>query len=193
MHKFTLFCLSIYLLFFISCDENSIQKHSNNKIQPTDKTFDLTGIFNQRYKFSVNKTRIKLTTNKPIIIVNLFKPSCQPCIQQMKNLDQLQKEYHQNIFTLSLSIKETKQKELLALLATYNLHYFIANFTQESKRLATLLKKQVIKSNAYTLPLTIIYLKGKYFTHYEGVIPLEMMRYDLAEAQKNLKSKKLME
>ena len=195
MHKNTLF-LSFFLLIFVSCNEKRIKEENNisnqkiNHRNTIDKTFDLTGIFNQHYKVSIQENKIKINTNKPITIINIFNPFSTLSYTHMKSLNQLQKEYHQNIFTLSLSLEDTTKKRLLELTATYNLNYLIVNTTPESKNLAILLKKQISYTKNYILPLTIVYLKGKYFTYYEGIVPLEMMRYDLTEAEKNLKSKK---
>ena len=41
----------------------------------------------------------------------------------------------------------------------------------------------------FPIPLTVMYVDGKYFTHYEGSVPAEMIEYDIQQAQKQLKSK----
>ena len=41
----------------------------------------------------------------------------------------------------------------------------------------------------FPIPLTVIYVEGKYFTHYEGSVPVEMIEYDIQQAKKQLKAR----
>jgi len=38
----------------------------------------------------------------------------------------------------------------------------------------------------FSIPLTVMYLNGEYFTHYEGSVPVEMIEYDIQQAKKQL-------
>ena len=73
-------------------------------------------------------------------------------------------------------------------MAQQQINYFISN-TKENDTFAMRLADQLQLDENFSIPLTVIYLNGEYFTHYEGAVPVEMIEYDIQQAKKQLKSR----
>jgi hypothetical protein len=73
-------------------------------------------------------------------------------------------------------------------MAKNQVNYFISNGVNNDAY-ANLLANTLHLPNNFSIPLTVMYVKGEYFTHYEGSVPVEMIEYDIQEAKKQLKSR----
>lgn len=195
MHNFKLFFLFISLIFLYSCSEKST-KEEDKKISILEKSpniedkeiFNLTNQLKQRYTLTIQDKNVFLSTTKPILIINIFNALSIPSISQIKHLNLLQKEYSKKVFTLSFS-NSLQNNKTLEFIEKNKINYFFAKELKEYSKIYSLLVHRLNLSNSFKLPLTIIYIKGNYFTHYEGIIPIEMMRYDIEEAKRILKIK----
>jgi hypothetical protein len=73
---------------------------------------------------------------------------------------------------------------LEAFLKKQTINYFISNSQENDTFAVELLKGLNIEEN-FQLPLTILYKNGKYYAHYEGAVPIEMIEYDIKKAMEN--------
>lgn len=101
--------------------------------------------------------------DKPVILINLFQPECHACKTQMKYLTKLAKKYKNKLQIITLSDPMEKVDN--------------ASFSEYIKTTLGLSPK-------LTTPLSILYKDGRYYTHYEGLVPVEMLQYDIAQAIK---------
>ncbi len=126
---------------------------------------------------------------KPIVIVNLFATWCPPCIGEIAYLNDLQKKYKTNLFIAGILTHDTiDQPALETFMAKQQINYFISN-TPYNDTFASLLAQTLHLPENFSIPLTVMYVEGEYFTHYEGVVPVEMIEYDIQQAKKQLKSR----
>jgi hypothetical protein len=92
-----------------------------------------------------------------------------------------------DLLLAGILIHDTINKsELKSFIAKHEIKYFISNSTHNND-FASLIAKTLHLSNNFSIPLTVMYVEGKYFTHYEGSVPIEMIEYDIAQARKTLK------
>ena len=194
MNKVILFFLFLSLIFTVSCNKSEKQQDMvlNQETQgnnATIKIVDLTGIFNSRYTLKISEKKVLLSQRKPIVMMTFFSPFSPSSLAQMHHLNRLQKTYHKNMFTVAFSNK-IEDKKLLDLVTNNNFNYFFVKSTKETLTLSTQLMQNINKKDTNIRPLTIIYLKGVYFSHYQGIIPPEMIEFDINEALKILKSQK---
>jgi hypothetical protein len=73
-------------------------------------------------------------------------------------------------------------------MAKQEVNYF-TSYTKENDLFAYLLVQELHLDENFSIPLTVIYVDGAYFTHYEGIVPVEMIEYDIQQAKKQLNSR----
>jgi hypothetical protein len=108
-------------------------------------------------------------------------------VGQLSYLNDLQKKHEKDLFVTGVLTHDSIDETLLkTFLAKNQLDYFISN-SPHNDAFATLLANTLNLTENFPIPLTALYVNGKYFTHYEGVVPVEMIEYDIQQAQKTLK------
>ena len=139
------------------------------------------------YKVTISDEKVILHENaKPIVLINLFATWCPPCVGQLAYLNDLQKKHEKDLFIVGVLTHDTiDEPQLKTFLIKNDLNYFISN-SPYNDAFASLLASTLKKPENFDIPLTAIYVNGQYFTHYEGVVPVEMIEYDLKQAKKQL-------
>ena len=153
-------------------------------------TFMLLNTKSKSHKVTLSNDQIIFQNNsKAIVLVNLFATWCPPCIGELSYLNTLQKKYSNDLFLVGILTHDYIDiPSLESFIAKHEINYFISNSPHNnafSGRLATTLH---LPQN-FSIPLMVMYVDGKYFTHYEGAVPVEMIEYDIEQAQKQLKLK----
>lgn len=112
-----------------------------------------------------------------VVLLDFWATWCPPCRAEIPHLANLQKKYHDQFAVLALLMEEDKKNsDLQEFKDEFGINYTIFN-GPENYRLSDALGG--IKS----LPTMIIYdPKGKYFNHYLGAIPEEMIEKDIQRA-----------
>ncbi len=159
---------------------------TQKKVIPTN-TFMLQSLEDNTRTITIKENRCSIKeSDKAITILTFFTTWCPPCMTQLSYLDDLQKRYTKDMLLYAILIDDPIQKNTLKALLLQK-HIFC--FTAYGKENAFLAKKIVTDLQLpknFSIPLTVIYVKGNYFTHYEGIVPIEMIEYDIKEAQKLL-------
>ncbi len=139
------------------------------------------------YKVTITNEKVIFHENaKPIVLINLFATWCPPCVGQLAYLNDLQKKHEKELFIVGVLTHDAIDEPLLkTFLAKNSLNYFISN-SPYNDAFSTLLASTLHLPENFDIPLTAIYVEGKYFTHYEGVVPVEMIEYDIQQAKKQL-------
>jgi len=150
-------------------------------------TFTLQSLEDNIYTVTINDNRCSIKeSDKAITILTFFTTWCPPCMTQLSYLDDLQKRYTKDMLLCAILINDPIQKNALkALLLQKHIFCFTA-YGKENTFLAKKITTNLQLSKNFPIPLTVIYVKGNYFTHYEGIVPIEMIEYDIKEAQKLL-------
>jgi len=151
-------------------------------------TFTLDDAKGQRYKVTISNEKVFFHDNtKPIVLINLFATWCPPCVGQLAYLNDLQKKHDKDLFVTGVFTHDSVDEALLkTFLAKNEINYFVSN-SKHNDAFATLLTRTLQLPENFSIPLTVLYVNGKYFTHYEGVVPVEMIEFDIQQAQKILK------
>ncbi len=154
-------------------------------------TFILFNTKNKCHKVTlIGEEAIFHNNTKKIVLINLFSTWCTPCIGQLSYFNGLQKKYSHTLLILGvLSHDSINSPSLKSFIARHEINYFISNSPHNNafgEKLADILH---LPEN-YSIPLSIMYVEGKYFTHYEGIVPVEMIEYDIQQAKKQIKSNK---
>jgi len=176
--------------------KKTVSQETTQRIQdkPRTTTVHLTDTFTlsnlKKENFTVTITNKKLTfkeSTKAITLVSFFATWCPPCLYQIPYFNDLQKKYSNNLLIASILIHDTiKQEELKSFIAKNQINYYLS-YNNQNNDLASLVAKTLHLSKDFSIPLTVMYVEGKYFTHYEGIVPIEMIEYDIQQAKKTLK------
>lgn len=142
----------------------------------------------QSLEVTVTGQKVMLDHKKhAIVIFNLFATWCQPCIGEIAYLNDLQKKYRKSVFIAGILTHDSIERAALeTFIAKHHINYLISNSLQNDA-FAALLARTVGLPENFSIPLIVMYADGEYFTHYEGSVPVEMIEYDIKQAQKQLK------
>jgi len=150
--------------------------------------FTLSDDQNHSYTVQVFQKSIAIKEeSRPITLLTFFATWCPPCVANIPYFNDLEQKYNDKVFISSVLIHDTIKPELFqAFLNTHEMRYFVSN-SLDNEHFASLLTKTLGLPENYSIPLTILYVHGKYFTHYEGAVPVEMLEYDIRQAIQTLK------
>jgi len=128
---------------------------------------------------------------QPIIMVNLSSTWCPPCRGQVPHLSSLQKKFKKNLFILTALVHDDiKENELKKLIISEKAEFFISTNQEENEKFENMIIKKLGISDKLKLPLMVLFENGKYFTHYEGSMPEEMIESDLKQLLEKQKNRK---
>lgn len=161
---------------------------SNTKYLVLSDTFSLYNLKDTHYTVTVSNQKVTFKENtKAINLITFFATWCPPCLADIPYMNDLHKKYQKDLLISGILIHDDiKQPALKSFLAKHNVKYFISNSTHNND-FASLVAKTLHLPHNFSIPLTVMYVEGEYFTHYEGCVPVEMIEYDIQQALKTLK------
>ena len=151
-------------------------------------TFILNDSKNTHYTVTVSNQKVTFKENtKAITLVTFFTTWCPPSLADIPYLNDLHKKYKKDLLVTGILIHDNMTKPAFnSFLAKHNINYFISHSTHNND-FASLVAKTLHLPHNFSIPLTVIYVEGEYFTHYEGCVPVEMIEYDIQQALKTIK------
>lgn len=158
-------------------------------ISPSEKSvFTLSDDQSHSYSVQVFQDGIKIKEEKrPITLLTFFATWCPPCLANIPYFNALEQKYNDKIFISSIHIHDSiKPEAYQTFLKKHEIRYFVSN-SPDNDDFVSLLTRTLNLPKNFNIPLTVLYLHGKYFTHYEGAVPIEMLEYDIQQAIKTLK------
>ena len=217
MKNYFYLILPLFLLLLTACNnEESIERtesnSSSNKVEipPSNKHKTQTSIKKvaskkevapKEYKFIFKDLEHHATTLKikndiyhfsnikqPIVMVSFFSTWCPPCRGQIPHLSNLQKKFKNNLFILSALVHDDCSNEKLKkFIIAQKVMFFVSNNQKENLDFAKMITPKLGLTKDFPLPLMILFVNGKYFTHYEGIMPEEMIESDIQQVLKKIK------
>lgn len=161
-------------------NEELISKEYDYEFKDSKGQLNALNIKNDIYSFKNIK--------QPIVIVNLMATWCPPCRGQIPHLSKLQQKFRENIFVMSALIHDDISKEKLdKFIIAQKILYYVSITQSENLKFTETLMPKLGLSLEFPMPLTIVFVQGKYFTHYEGMIPEEMIESDINQLLKKIK------
>jgi len=146
-------------------------------------TFMLSDINETNHSISVKNKYIEISdVNQKIILINLFATWCPPCRGEIPYLTDLQTKYKDTLFIAGILVNDSPDKEALqTFLDQYAINYFVSN-SEQNNALAKLAAEKLQLEDNFSIPLTILFKGGHYYSHYEGAVPVEMLEHDIKNA-----------
>jgi len=136
---------------------------------------------NKKISIIINDNGVEFKNlDKDIVILNFFASWCSPCVGQAPYLSDLQKKYKKYITIMGLVVNEDITDDKVKELKHENHVKFFLSNDKKNNQIISILKEQ-LKIDKLTLPLAVIYYHNKYYIHYEGAVPIEMMESDILQ------------
>ena len=121
----------------------------------------------------------------PVLLVSFFSTWCPPCRGQLPYFEDLKKKYRKDLFIAAILVNdEANATTLKTFYKKYHMDYFVSNDIENEYVSAKVAESLKIDAN-FILPLTVLYKNGHYYTHYEGMVPVEMIDHDIRMALDN--------
>jgi len=157
-----------------------IPKEYHYKFKNLKGDVSLLDIKNDIYNFKNIK--------QPIVIINAMSTWCPPCRGQLPHLSKLQQKFKKNIFVMATLVHDDIPTEKLEkLLIAEKALFYLSVTREENLKFINMLAPKLGLSTEFPMPLTIVFVNGKYFTHYEGMIPEEMIESDIQQVLQKIK------
>ncbi len=185
-------CISLLLtlLSLIFSIDNFIPKYKSKILNIYKDNRD-----SKEYIFKFENLQNQITTLKmrddkysfsnikqPIVIVMIFSTWCPPCRGQIPHLTNLQKRFKKELFMIGAVVHDDiKDINLEKFIKREKVLFFISKNQKERLRFSSMIAPKLGLTDKFPMPLMIIFFKGKYFTHYEGTMPEEMIESDIEQ------------
>lgn len=155
---------------------------------PREYKFTFKNLKNEENKLEVKENIYSFKNIKqPIVIVNIMATWCPPCRGQLPHLSKLQHKFNENIFVISMLVHDDISLEKLEKFTiTEKIRHYLSVSEDENLKFTNMLMPKLGLSEDFPMPLTVVFLQGKYFTHYEGMIPEEMIESDIKQLLKKI-------
>jgi len=210
IHTFYLLLTLIFL--FSACDDTSTEKKElpvikkesspQNTLPKTEtiKTHSIPKPPSKEYTFTFKDLQHQTSTLKmkddiyrfsnieqPIVMITLFSTWCPPCRGQIPHLTNLQKKFKKELFIVGALVHDDiKDNNLQKFINAEKALFFISKSQKENLKFAHMITPKLRLGKEFPMPLMILFFKGKYFTHYEGSMPEEMIESDIEQLLKKL-------
>jgi thiol-disulfide isomerase/thioredoxin len=183
-------------LLIVSCKDNTnnitkshnqIEKFNIEKPKTIEKSFKfkLKSLNGKTTLIEVKRNRYNFKNiDKKIVMIYLFATWCPPCIGEIPHLNSLLKKYPNQIDILGVLLydNDLTPKELKQFIKYHKINFFISNNFYENRKFANFIAPKLKLKRDFSIPIMVIFVDGKYFTHYEGSIPEEMIESDIKQA-----------
>ena len=194
-NNFYIFILIINLSLF-GCGDNQKQEIPElieieenrpilTKAPIKEYNFVFTNLENQTQTIKVKNNYYSFPKIKqPIVLINFLSTWCLPCIGQIPHLNSLQERYKDNLYILGTLIYDDGiiDKDIYKFIASQKINFFLSKDINSNLRFGNFITPKLRLKSNFSIPLMILFLNGKYYTHYEGTIPEEILESDIKQA-----------
>jgi hypothetical protein len=171
-------------ILFIGCSDKK-KSNDTQTIESID-TFNLSSQNIVQKVTIANKKVIFRDIEEAVVVINISIFPCNSCLVESQYLTMLQNRYKDEVFVISVMANNNiGDNNITNFKDKYGLDYFIST-SNDNSSFTKLLVKNLNIDKDFNLPLTVIYKEGKYFNHYNGLAPIEMIEFDIKQALKVL-------
>ncbi len=165
----------------------------NKKIEAVTSTFSFKNLKNKTTILHVKNDVYTFSNIKQsIVMINLSSTWCPPCRGEVPHLNSLQKKFKENLFIITALVHDNiKDNELKKLIVSEKAHFFVAADQNENEKFEKMIIKKLGIVDNFKLPLMVLFANGKYFTHYEGSMPEEMIESDIKQLLEKTKKREI--
>ena len=186
MQRFTIFILFIFL--FSGCGQQQ-RKELHNKTQSFKIAIKKEREYPKFILKDINGTSVivqqkdnifSIIPSKKITLFFFFTPWCPSCKAEIPELLEIEKKFPDiAIYGILLD----KPKDLHKFLQKYNIDFFISTSYKTNSLLAQKIYQFCHAPGNMPVPMILFLKDGKYFVHYLGAVPYEIIFSDIKRAK----------
>jgi thiol-disulfide isomerase/thioredoxin len=149
----------------------------------TKKSYSLDGAETGLFEVSKEGQTVTLeNSDSRLVLFDFFTTWCPACRAVAPHLGSLQEKYPKDLTVIGILLEERKKRQQIkAFKNKYGANYTVSIAPDNykfSNDIASLLRMP----RNFSIPLLVMFKDGKYFTHYIGAVPEEMIESDIKEA-----------
>ncbi|WP_457597018.1 TlpA family protein disulfide reductase [Hydrogenimonas sp.] len=129
---------------------------------------------------------VDFNVSEPIVMIDFFATWCPPCRAEIPHLANLQKRYEGKLKIIGILVENKHPAELKRFINGHGINYFVSN-APDNMPFADGVMEMLHQPRNFSIPFMVIFVKGKYYRHYMGLVPEEMLESDIKEALKEVK------
>jgi len=213
-HRFSLL-LATLIFFIFGCSQENEEKNTHDSKHSLEKNISKTAIATviapkeieslpvpiEEYTYTFTNLKEQNNTlhivndvynfrniKQPIVIVTLMSTWCPPCRGQIPHLSKLQQKFKEHIFIMGTLVHDDISDDALhKFITAQKMFFYLSNKQDENLKFANMLMPKLGLTDEFPMPLTLVFVKGRYFTHYEGMVPEEMIESDIKQLLQKIK------
>jgi thiol-disulfide isomerase/thioredoxin len=172
------FLLILSLSLFIGCEDKKTQTQSPTQEITSEifkdtsppalsDTFTLTSLAGEYYTVTVSNHKVTFKeSNQGIVLISFFATWCTPCLRQIPDLNTLGKRYKKDLFIAGVLVNDSMKNDPFRAFVKDNKIGFYLSYTKQNDAFANILAQTLKLPSNFSIPLTVMYVGGEYFTHY---------------------------
>ncbi|BCD68256.1 TlpA disulfide reductase family protein [Nitratiruptor sp. YY09-18] len=188
MKIFIPFLLAIFII--TGCQKKEHEEHTKTqqakqesvqkpKPKPLRSTFTLRDT-NSTIALKIKNNAIKIPNSKKVVALLFFTTWCPSCKAEIPELEAAAKKF-KNMQIIGILLDHTNDIDKFK--KDEKIDFFVSTNIKENQELAKRLYPMVQAPATMPIPLTIIFVDGKYFVHYLGAAPYEMIVADMQRVE----------
>jgi thiol-disulfide isomerase/thioredoxin len=139
----------------------------------------------KRIEVALTDDGLDFHLQEPVVLIDFFATWCPPCRAEIPHLANLQKKYEGKLAILGILVENKHPAELKRFINGHGINYFVSN-APDNMLLASTVTEMLHQPKNFSIPFMILFVKGKYYRHYVGMVPEEMLESDIKEALKEV-------
>ena len=184
--RITLLFATVALLTFSGCGE----KKEHTEATGTAQKNAAAAQHPERFVLGDDKTRVevKLTdkgldfnVTEPVVMLDFFATWCPPCRAEIPHLADLQKRYEGKLKIIGVLVENKSTAAMHRFAQGHGINYLVSN-APDNMEVASAVTEMLQMPRNFSIPFMVLFVKGKYYRHYVGMVPEEMIESDIKEA-----------
>lgn len=123
-----------------------------------------------------------ITKDNKVILLDFFATWCPPCRAEIPHLVNLQEKYKDKIKIIGILLnRDRNPNEIKDFIEKYKINYFVS-ISNDNFDLAKKMYSLAQAPSDMPIPFMVMFKDSKYFIHYIGAVPEEMIESDIKQA-----------
>ncbi|WP_201352977.1 TlpA family protein disulfide reductase [Hydrogenimonas urashimensis] len=182
--------LSLTVLVFVTllytgCGEKKEKKASRTTVNVAQKTLFILKDANNTVKATLRDGKFDFGAKERVVMLDFFATWCPPCRAEIPHLVNLQEKYRGKLKIIGVSIESKNPAEMRRFITGHNINYFVSN-APDNMAIAAKVADMLHQPRNFSIPFMVLFVDGRYFRHYIGLVPEEMLESDIKEALKKV-------
>ncbi len=173
--------LLLFALVAVGCGEKGEERNVEKKSQEKPAVYRLVDR-NETIHVTLKDEGLQFDTKEPVVLLNFFATWCPPCKAEIPHLVNLQNRFADKMKVVAVLVEEHVAPRVVERFRSeYAINYFLSS-APDNMKLAAVTADMLHQPKNFPIPLMVLFVDGRYFRHYVGMVPEEMLESDIEDA-----------